>query len=70
MQHTHVEKPDGNRPIAIEVDGEPLGVVVRQDEGYRFLAVRYNAFVIDGQVFPSVEAARVAVTQAINGTGA
>ena len=38
MQHTQLQKPGGNRPIAIEVDGEPLGVVVRQDEGYRFLS--------------------------------
>ena len=32
----------------LEVDGEPLGVVVPSDEGYRFLAVRYagrDAFV-------------------------
>ncbi len=56
MQHTHVENPGGNKPIAIEVDGEPLGVVIRQDDGYRFLAVRYNAFVIVGQLFPSVVA--------------
>ena len=70
MQHTHLQKPGGNRPIAIEVDGEPLGVVVRQDEGYRFLAVRYNALVIDGQVFPSVEAAKIAVTEAVNGSEA
>lgn len=48
------------RPIAIEVDGEPLGVVVPTPEGFRFLAVRYSAFGIDGQIFDSVEAARAA----------
>jgi hypothetical protein len=69
MQHTHVENRGGNRPIAIEVDGEPLGVVIKQDDGFRFLAVRYIAFVIDGQVFESVEAARAAVSDAVSGAG-
>jgi hypothetical protein len=65
MQHTSLTKPNGNKPIAIEVDGEPLGVVVSAPEGFRFLAVRFNAFGIDGQVFPSVEAAQVAASNAL-----
>lgn len=65
MQHTPVEKPNGNKPITIEVDGEPLGVVVPEDAGFRFLAVRFNAFAIDGQVFESIEAAHAAVSIAI-----
>ena len=62
MQHSHVDKPNGNRPITIEVGGEPLGVVVPDAAGFRFLAVRFTAFDIDGQVFESVEAARAAVS--------
>jgi hypothetical protein len=62
MQHTHVEKPNGNKPVTIEVDGEPLGVVIREAEGFRFLAVRFNAFAIDGQVFESIDAAREAAS--------
>jgi len=65
MQHTSLTKPNGNKPIAIEVDGEPLGVVVTAPEGFRFLAVRFNAFGIDGQVFPSVEAAQLAASNAL-----
>lgn len=65
MQHTPVEKPNGNKPITIEVDGEPLGVVVPEDAGFRFLAVRFNAFAIDGQVFESIEAAQAAVSIAV-----
>ena len=65
MQHT-VDKPHGTKPIAIEVDGEPLGVVVPDPEGYRFLAVRLNAFGIDGETFPSVEAAQLAASRALN----
>lgn len=65
MQHTQVEKPNGNKPITIEVDGEPLGVVVPEDAGFRFLAVRFNAFAIDGQVFESIEAAQQAVSAAV-----
>ena len=66
MQHVHVEKPNGNKPIAINVDGEPIGVVVRHARGFRFLAVRLNAFEVDGEVFDSVEAAREAVARVVN----
>ena len=64
MQHP-VHKPAGSRPVAIEVDGEPQGVVVPHPEGLRFLAVRFDAFVIDGKVFASLEAAQAAAAQAI-----
>jgi hypothetical protein len=66
MQHAHVDKPNGNRPIAIEVDGEPLGVVIPEGEGFRFLAVRLNAFGIDGQIFASVKAAEEAASVALH----
>ena len=66
MQHANLERPSGRKPVAIEVDGEPLGVVVEEAEGFRFLAVRFNAFAIDGQVFASVEAAREAASAAVN----
>lgn len=65
MQHDpRTAKPNGNKPVTIEVRGEPLGVVVPEARGYRFLAVRFNAFAIDGQVFPSIEAARKAADAA------
>ncbi|HEY0854278.1 MAG TPA: hypothetical protein VGD86_05585 [Devosia sp.] len=65
MQHT-VSKPAGSRPVTIEVDGEPLGVVIPDAEGFRFLAVRFNAFGIDGQTFASVEAATIAASRALH----
>jgi hypothetical protein len=65
MQHT-VSKPAGSRPVTIEVDGEPLGVVVPDAAGFRFLAVRFNAFGIDGQTFASIAAAQVAVSRAVH----
>jgi hypothetical protein len=68
MQHVHVEKPTGNKPITIEVGGEPLGVVVPEAGGYRFLAVRFNAFAIEGRLFDSVDAARQAASEALGGT--
>lgn len=64
MQHT-VNKSAGSRPVTIEVDGEPLGVVIPAPEGFRFLAVRFNAFGIDGQTFSSVEAAQFAASRAV-----
>ena len=66
MQHEIVTRPPASRPIAIEVDGEPLGVVVPAGEGYRFLAVRYAAFPLDGRIFDSVEEARLTLGAAIH----
>ena len=65
MQHEILSRPPAPRPIAIEVDGEPLGIVVPADAGFRFLAVRLSAFPIDGQTFESVEAARRALGAAV-----
>jgi hypothetical protein len=66
MQHQTISRPPAPRPVTIEVDGEPLGVVVPADEGYRFLAVRLNAFAIDGKIFTTVEDAREAVSAAVH----
>lgn len=59
MDSFPIQRPS-TRPIQIEVDGEPLGVLVPQGEAYRFLAVRFPVFAIDGHVFTSVEDAVIA----------
>lgn len=66
MQYQTISRPPASRPIAIEVDGEPLGVVVPSDAGFRFLAVRFSAFPLDGQIFESVEQARATIGDAIH----
>lgn len=66
MQHQTISRPPAPRPVTIEVDGEPLGVVVPAGEGYRFLAVRLNAFAVDGRLFTTVEAARDAVSAIVH----
>jgi hypothetical protein len=66
MQHQTISRPPSPKPIAIEVDGEPLGVVVPADEGFRFLAVRLNAFAVDGRIFTTVDAARDAVSALVH----
>ena len=66
MQHALPERPGVNRPVAIEVDGEPLGIVVPEEAGFRFLAVRLSAFKVDGAHFDSIEAAREAVSLAVS----
>ena len=66
MQYQSITRPPATRPIAIEIDGEPLGVVVPSDEGYRFLAVRFQAFALDGRIFESVEEARATIGAAIH----
>lgn len=65
MQHSSLDKPPSLKPIAIEVDGEPLGVVVPSSDGFRFLAVRFSAFGIDGQVFETPQAAQLAASAAV-----
>ena len=65
MQHQIISRPPSLRPIAIEIDGEPLGVVVPSDDGFRFLAVRFSAFALDGKTFESVEQARTIIGAAI-----
>jgi hypothetical protein len=67
MQHTPSGRPQDQRPIVIEVEGEPLGVVVPSGEGFRFLAVKLPVFGIDGQTFETIEAATAAATDAANG---
>ncbi len=65
MQYQTISRPPTAKPIAIEVDGEPLGVVVPSGEGYRFLAVRFAAFALDGRIFESVEDARTTIGASI-----
>lgn len=65
MQENSLDKSKAQRPIVIEVAGEPLGVVVPHAAGYRFLAVKLPAFAIDGQHFTTVEQAHFAVSQAV-----
>lgn len=64
MQHI-VAQPPLHKPIAIDVEGEPLGVVIPSAEGFRFLAVRLPVFPLDGVIFESVEAARRAAAGAV-----
>lgn len=67
MQENSFAKAETLRPTVIEVAGEPQGVVVPTEGGYRFLAVKLPAFVVDGQHFPSVEIAHRAVREALQG---
>ncbi len=69
MQEAKLDRAKAHKPIVIEVAGEPLGVVVPHDSGYRFLAVKLPAFAIDGQLFATVEQAHIAVSQAVRQTG-
>jgi hypothetical protein len=68
MQYQTISRPPTAKPIAIEIDGEPLGVVVPSGEGYRFLAVRFAAFPLDGRIFESVEDARTTIGATLHAT--
>jgi hypothetical protein len=66
MQYQTYPRLPAQKPVAIEIDGEPLGVVVPAEDGYRFLAVRLSAFALDGHTFDSIEAAELALGAAIH----
>ena len=70
MQETKLDRAKAHKPTVIAVAGEPLGVVVPHEGGYRFLAVKLPAFAIDGQQFETVEQAHRAVSEAVRPTGA
>lgn len=53
------------KSVMIEVAGEPRGIVTPLATGYRFVAVRLEAFALDGTVFSTVSEARSAVQRAV-----
>ena len=65
MQHAELDSPQAGKPIAIDIDGEPKGVLVAQGDAFRFLAVKLDAFSVDGQLFDSVEEAEEAVRESV-----
>ena len=67
MQHAQFEKPHSAKAIAVDIDGEPKGVLVASDQGFRFLAVKLDVFGVDGQVFASIELAEAAVRESLRG---
>jgi hypothetical protein len=66
MQHIFAQ-PAPQKPIAIDVAGEPQGVVIPSAEGFRFLAVRLPVFPLDGKIFGTVEEARQAAANIVDG---
>ncbi|WP_137155477.1 hypothetical protein [Rhizobium sp. FKL33] len=47
----------------VELAGEPVGIAIRDGESLRFLAVKFHAMGVDGQVFPSMAAIKNAISQ-------
>ena len=45
----------------IEVGGEAVGVVVPDQDGLRFVAVKYHVWALDSQRFNSADEARAAI---------
>ncbi|MBJ3785949.1 hypothetical protein [Devosia sediminis] len=68
MQENNLNRAERLRPIVIEVAGEPQGVIVPAEGGYKFVAVKLPAFAMDGHLFPSIETAHLAVSRAVEGS--
>ena len=45
----------------IEVGGEAVGVVVPEQDGFKFVAVKYHVWALDSQRFSSADEARAAI---------
>ncbi len=69
MHENNLNRAVRHRPTVIEVAGEPLGVVVPEADGYKFVAVKLPAFPVDGQHFASIELAHLAVQQVVEEAG-
>lgn len=69
MQHAQLQKSHSAKPIAVDIDGEPKGVLVTLDQGFRFLAVKLDAFAVDGQVFETIAAAEAALRATVRSHG-
>jgi hypothetical protein len=71
MHHETLARSQLPRAVAVEIDGEPLGVVVPAEAGgVRFLAVRLSAFPLDGRVFDSLAEARAIIGEAVRNVDA
>ena len=53
----------------VEIDGEPVGVVVSDEAGYTFIAAAKRAFSLDRASFPSIERAVREVQARLGDTG-
>jgi hypothetical protein len=53
----------------IEYDGEPVGVVVPDEDQVKFLAVKYRVWDLDAQRFRSADEARAAIRHLLAGQG-
>lgn len=58
-----------SQPVTIEVGGESVGIARPENGIYRFFAVKYDVWPIDGQSFPSIPAAVAAATKAMTRPG-
>lgn len=53
----------------IEYDGEPVGVVVPDEDQVKFLAVKYRVWDLDAKRFRSADEARAAIRHLLAGQG-
>ncbi|ODN70867.1 hypothetical protein [Methylobrevis pamukkalensis] len=51
------------RPIPIEIDGRAVAVARPEAEGFRFVAVKFDVWDLDGHAFATVAAAREAAAK-------
>lgn len=55
------------KPVSIPLSGEPQGILVENGGSYRFVAVRFDAFALDGRAFSSIEEADRVILDLITG---
>jgi hypothetical protein len=56
-----------SKSIVVEVGGQAVAVAAPVQGGYKFVAVKFDVWSLDGRVFPSVLAAERAAAQVLAG---
>ena len=56
-----------SKPVSVPQSGEPQGILVDNGGTYRFVAVKFGVFSLDGRAFSSVAEAEEAIALALAG---
>ena len=56
-----------SKPVSVPQSGEPQGILVDNGGTYRFVAVKFGVFPLDGRAFASVAEAEEAIASVLAG---
>lgn len=54
-----------SKPVSVPLSGDPQGILVPNGGSYRFVAVKFGVFPLDGRAFSSVQEAEQAIASVL-----